>query len=105
MKAADYEQFQRPLIVEQVPDPGLSPTGVVLEVKACGICAATGMAGWATTRISGCLTYPGMSWLGRSLLWDLRSQISTLTTGSRCRLSPAADGAPRACLEINRSVT
>src|SRR5688572_29312166 len=38
MKAAIYEQFQRPLTVEQVPDPIPSPTGVVLEVKACGIC-------------------------------------------------------------------
>lgn len=38
MKAALYDQFQRPLAIEQVADPVPSPTGVVLEVKACGIC-------------------------------------------------------------------
>lgn len=38
MKAAIYEQFQGPLAIEQVADPTPSPTGVVLAVKACGIC-------------------------------------------------------------------
>lgn len=38
MKAAIYKQFQGPLAIEQVADPTPSPTGVVLAVKACGIC-------------------------------------------------------------------
>ncbi|MEQ1644823.1 MAG: zinc-dependent alcohol dehydrogenase family protein [Pyrinomonadaceae bacterium] len=38
MKAAIYEQFQGPITVGQVADPTPSPTGVVLAVKACGIC-------------------------------------------------------------------
>ncbi len=38
MKAAIYEQFQEPLTIERVTDPSHSPGGVVLAVKACGIC-------------------------------------------------------------------
>ncbi len=38
MKAAVYEQFQAPIAIEQVADPTPSPTGVVLAVRACGIC-------------------------------------------------------------------
>jgi len=38
MKAAIYEQFREPISIEQVADPTPSPTGVVLAVKACGIC-------------------------------------------------------------------
>ncbi|MFL6466349.1 MAG: zinc-dependent alcohol dehydrogenase family protein [Pyrinomonadaceae bacterium] len=38
MKAAIYEAFQGPITIQTVADPVPSPTGVVLEVKACGIC-------------------------------------------------------------------
>ena len=38
MKAAVYEQFQQPLTIQNVPDPSPSESGVVLAVKACGIC-------------------------------------------------------------------
>lgn len=38
MKAAIYEQFQKPLSIQNLPDPKPSPKGVVLEVKATGIC-------------------------------------------------------------------
>lgn len=38
MKAAIYEQFQDPIAIQNVADPTPSPTGVVLRVKACGIC-------------------------------------------------------------------
>src|SRR5437764_2101218 len=38
MKAAVYEEFQGPIEVREVADPVPSPTGVVLRVKACGIC-------------------------------------------------------------------
>ena len=39
MKAAIYEEFKKPLTIQNVPDP-VPPgeNGVVLEVKACGIC-------------------------------------------------------------------
>ena len=38
MKAAVYNEFKGPINVTQVVDPEPSPTGVVLAVKACGIC-------------------------------------------------------------------
>jgi len=38
MKAAVYEKFQRPLSIQNVPTPKSSKSGVVLKVKACGIC-------------------------------------------------------------------
>jgi alcohol dehydrogenase len=38
MRAAIYEQFQQPLTIQNVPDPGPSADGVVIAVKACGIC-------------------------------------------------------------------
>jgi alcohol dehydrogenase len=38
MKAALYEQFQQPLTIQNVADPVPSEDGVVIKVKACGIC-------------------------------------------------------------------
>jgi alcohol dehydrogenase len=38
MRAAVYEEFKGPISVQTVAEPRPSPTGIVLEVKACGIC-------------------------------------------------------------------
>jgi alcohol dehydrogenase len=38
MKAALYEAFGKPLIIQNVPDPIPDPDGVVIRVKATGIC-------------------------------------------------------------------
>jgi alcohol dehydrogenase len=38
MRAAVYEQFQQPLTIQNVSDPAPSQSGVVIAVKACGIC-------------------------------------------------------------------
>ena len=38
MKAAIYEKFRQPLSIQNVPTPTPSKNGVVLKVKACGIC-------------------------------------------------------------------
>ena len=38
MRAAIYEQFRQPLSIQNVPDPSPGSNGVVLEVKATGIC-------------------------------------------------------------------
>ena len=38
MRAAIYEQFQQPIVVKDVPAPEPSGDGVVIAVKACGIC-------------------------------------------------------------------
>jgi alcohol dehydrogenase len=38
MKAAVYEKFQTPPVIQKVADPAPSKNGVVLRVGACGIC-------------------------------------------------------------------
>jgi alcohol dehydrogenase len=38
MKAAVYEQFQKPLSIQNVPAPKPTKNGVVIKVEACGIC-------------------------------------------------------------------
>lgn len=38
MRAGIYEEFRRPLTIQNVADPAPGENGVVLEVKACGIC-------------------------------------------------------------------
>jgi len=38
MKAALYEKFQQPLTIQSVPDPVPAEDGVVIAVRACGIC-------------------------------------------------------------------
>ena len=38
MRAAMYHEFKKPLIVTTVPDPELPEGGIILEVKANGIC-------------------------------------------------------------------
>ncbi|MCB8976619.1 MAG: zinc-dependent alcohol dehydrogenase family protein [Ardenticatenaceae bacterium] len=38
MKAAVYEAFQQPITIQNVPDPTPTADGVVLEVKATGLC-------------------------------------------------------------------
>lgn len=38
MKAAVYEEFQKPLTIQNVSDPIPTKSGVVIKVEACGIC-------------------------------------------------------------------
>lgn len=38
MRAAIYEEFGRPLTIQNVPEPSPAESGVALRVKACGIC-------------------------------------------------------------------
>ena len=38
MKAAVFEQFQQPLTIQTVPDPDLTKDGVIIRVRATGIC-------------------------------------------------------------------
>ncbi|MEL6276975.1 MAG: alcohol dehydrogenase catalytic domain-containing protein, partial [Bacteroidota bacterium] len=38
MKAAIFDQFQGPITIQRVPDPSPSKHGVVLRVKATGLC-------------------------------------------------------------------
>ena len=38
MKAAVFEEFRQPITIQEVPDPTPTPDGVVIEVKATGLC-------------------------------------------------------------------
>jgi Zn-dependent alcohol dehydrogenases len=38
MRAAIYEEFGKPISIQNLPDPSPTDTGVVIEVKATGIC-------------------------------------------------------------------
>ena len=38
MRAAIFEKFKAPLEVRQVPDPACPADGVIVRVKACGVC-------------------------------------------------------------------
>ena len=48
MKAAVLEQFEQPLTVMEVSDPGVPPDGVVIEVNVCGVCRSD-WHGWKGT--------------------------------------------------------
>ncbi len=48
MKAAVLEQFEQPLNVTEVRDPEVPVDGVVIEVKACGVCRSD-WHGWKGT--------------------------------------------------------
>ena len=38
IKAAVLEAFRKPLVIRDIPDPALTPDGVILRIKAAGIC-------------------------------------------------------------------
>ncbi|WP_374652855.1 zinc-dependent alcohol dehydrogenase family protein [Dongia sp.] len=38
MRAALFEEFRKPLVLRDVPDPRCPPDGVVVAVAACGVC-------------------------------------------------------------------
>lgn len=38
MKAALFETFRQPLAIRDVPDPACPADGVIVEIKACGVC-------------------------------------------------------------------
>jgi D-arabinose 1-dehydrogenase-like Zn-dependent alcohol dehydrogenase len=38
MRALVLEEIEKEMLVKQVPDPELTPTGVIVKVKANGIC-------------------------------------------------------------------
>jgi alcohol dehydrogenase len=38
MKAVRYEDFNQPIAIADLPDPECPPDGVVVEVRACGVC-------------------------------------------------------------------
>ncbi|MFZ1701265.1 MAG: zinc-dependent alcohol dehydrogenase family protein [Pyrinomonadaceae bacterium] len=81
MKAAIYEEFRGPVIICEVADPEPSPTGVVLAVKACGICRSD-WHGWMGNDPDIKLPHvPGHELAGEIIA--LGSQISNFKLGDR----------------------
>ena len=60
MKAVLYEEFGGPLQVEFVADPAPEPHGVIVQVKASGICRSA-WHGWMG-HDSSIRPYPGTNW-------------------------------------------
>ncbi len=84
MKAAVYDIFQGPIEVREVPDPTPSPTGIVLEVKACGICRSD-WHGWMGNDPDIRLPHvPGHELAG--IVADVGSEISSFNVGERVTL-------------------
>lgn len=38
MKAAIFDAFRQPLAIRDIPDPACPPDGVIVDVRACGVC-------------------------------------------------------------------
>lgn len=84
MKAAVYEQFKGPITIREVADPSPSPSGVVLSVKACGVCRSD-WHGWMGNDPDIKLPHvPGHELSGE--ITALGSQISNLKLGDRVTL-------------------
>ena len=84
MNAAVYEAFREPLSIQNVDDPEPTPTGVVLAVKACGICRSD-WHGWMGNDPDIKLPHvPGHEIAGE--VAAIGSQISNFTIGDRVTL-------------------
>lgn len=103
MKAALYEEFQQPLTVEHVPDPLPLPTGVILEVKVCGICRSD-WHGWMGNDPDIRLPHvPGHELAGEIVA--LGSEISNFKLGDRVTLPFVCGcGSCAPCLSGNQQV-
>ena len=84
MKAAIFESFQGPITIQQVADPTPSSSGVVLAVKACGICRSD-WHGWMGNDADIKLPHvPGHELAGEVVA--IGSQISNFKLGDRVTL-------------------
>src|SRR3954447_2754142 len=83
MKAALYENFQQPLTIQNVPDPVTTKNGVVLRVKACGICRSD-WHGWMGNDPDIRLPHvPGHELSGEIVAIGSQLSESDLNTGDR----------------------
>ena len=84
MKAAIYEQFRGPIVIDHVDDPTPTPTGVILAVKACGICRSD-WHGWMGNDSDIRLPHiPGHELAGEVVA--IGSEISNFKLGDRVTL-------------------
>src|SRR2546423_15537908 len=110
MKAAVYDEFQGAIDVRDVPDPVPSPTGIVLAVKACGICRSD-WHGWMGNDPDIHLPHvPGHELSGEiveigSEISDSKSEISNFTLGDRVTV-PFVSGCGRCeqCLKGDEQI-
>lgn len=84
MRAAIYDEFGGPISVQEVSDPAPTATGVVLEVKACGICRSD-WHGWMGNDPDIRLPHvPGHELAG--VIAAVGSEISNFKVGDRVTL-------------------
>lgn len=103
MKAAVYQEFKGPITVSQVADPEPSPMGVVLAVKACGICRSD-WHGWMGNDPDIKLPHvPGHELAGEVVA--VGSEISNFKLGDRVTLPFVCGcGACEQCASGNQQV-
>jgi alcohol dehydrogenase len=103
MKAAVYEQFQQPLTIQNVPDPVASDDGVVIKVKACGICRSD-WHGWMGNDLDIKLPHvPGHELAG--VIEAVGANIKNFKAGERVTLPFVCGcGACPQCLSGNQQV-
>jgi alcohol dehydrogenase len=103
MRAAVYESFQGPITIQDVADPEPSPTGVVLAVKACGICRSD-WHGWMGNDPDIKLPHvPGHELAGEIV--GLGSEISKFKIGDRVTVPFVSGcGACETCLAGDQQI-
>ncbi|HQZ94989.1 MAG TPA: zinc-dependent alcohol dehydrogenase family protein [Pyrinomonadaceae bacterium] len=103
MRAAVFEGFQGPINIQNVADPMPSPTGVVLRVKACGLCRSD-WHGWMGNDPDIKLPHvPGHELAGEIV--DLGSAIEKFKIGDRVTLPFVCGcGACEPCLAGDQQV-
>lgn len=103
MHAAIYDNFQGPIGIREVQDPTPSPTGVVLAVKACGICRSD-WHGWMGSDPDIKLPHvPGHELAGEIVA--VGSQITNFKVGDRVTLPFVCGcGACESCLNGDQQV-
>lgn len=103
VRAAVYSKFQGQITVENVPDPSPSPSGVVIKVRACGICRSD-WHGWMGNDPDIRLPHvPGHELAGEIVA--IGSEIRSFAVGDRVTLPFVCGcGQCEACLSGNQQV-
>lgn len=84
MKAAIYEQFQTPILIQDVADPRVSKSGVILKVGACGVCRSD-WHGWMGNDPDIKLPHvPGHELAGEII--EIGADVNTFSVGERVTL-------------------
>lgn len=84
MRAVIYEQFKGAITIKDVADPIPTPTGVVLAVKACGICRSDWHGWQGNDRVIQLPHVPGHELSGEIVA--VGSQIADFRSGDRVTL-------------------